>query len=164
MGFMLKIKDIVVAEHVSLDSFVIGRTAKNTNFALQPFVDNDFSNSISRRHAEISFSEEAGTFNLKGLTAKEVYPISDRVLKARDVIDICGVQIHFQVIRAKTGSTQAPLSDGTIITDSSTSASSGVLATTTTVPKPLSGSSSVGSGLPCLDGNAAPNTDKPTGS
>jgi len=177
MGFMLKIKDNVVAEHISLDSFVIGRTANNTNFALQPFVDID-TKSISRRHAEISFSKDAGTFTLKGLTAKAVYPISDRVLKARDVIEICGVQIHFQVICAKTGSTQAPPSDGTITnTDSSTSASSGVQSvatpppppptttTTTTVPKPLSGSSSVGSGLPRLDGNAAaPNTDKPTGS
>jgi len=109
IGFTLKINGNVVAKHNSVETYVLGRGAKNTNLALQPFVDTDIHKKwISKRHAEISYSEKTGTFNLKGLsTKKTLFPIKARDLKDRDIIEICGVIISFDVIRAVNGSTQA---------------------------------------------------------
>jgi len=94
----------IVTKHTSLETVVIAR-GKQADLKLESYVDFD-PNSISCRHAEISFSKETGMFNLKGLTTNTVYPVSD-VLKAHDVFEICGVRVVFKVICADNGSTKA---------------------------------------------------------
>jgi len=99
IGFALAIKGIVVTKHTSWETFVIGRD-KHADLALESFVDFD-PKLVSRKHAEISFAQ--GKFNLKGLTKSRLYPVESCCLKARDVFEICGVRIAFNMICADNG-------------------------------------------------------------